>query len=198
MKLRFHLHIGRTGRTDHMASEFQRKKIAGVFEAMDADGDGFLREADFAALTARWIAVRGTIGSVRLTSIMMGWWDTLLAAAHPGGDGHDGKVTLDEVLTVVDRLDTMPDAVTGTAEAMFEAVDENGDEHISAEEYNRLIEAWSGRPTDTDAIFPLLDLDGDGHLSRDEFVRLWTEFWAGDDPEAPGTWVFGRFEFPVG
>lgn len=181
-----------------MASDFQRRKIAGVFEAMDTDGDGFLRKGDFVTLTDRWIAIRGTADRVRLTSIMMGWWDTLLAAAHPSGDGRDGKVTLDEVLTVVDRLDAMPDAVTGTAEAMFEAVDENGDERISAGEYNRLIEAWSGRPTDTDAIFPLLDLDGDGHLSREEFVRLWTEFWAGDDPEAPGTWVFGRFEFPIG
>ncbi|MEV5706417.1 EF-hand domain-containing protein [Actinoallomurus sp. NPDC052274] len=101
-------------------------------------------------------------------------------------------------MSVVDRLGAMPDAVTGTAEAMFEAVDENGDGRVSAEEYNRLIEAWNGRPTDTDEIFPLLDLNGDGHLSREEFVRLWTDFWAGDHPEAPGTWVFGRFELPVG
>ncbi|GAA4488338.1 EF-hand domain-containing protein [Actinoallomurus oryzae] len=194
MKLRFHLHIGRTGRTDHMASEFQRKKIAGVFEAMDADGDGLLREADFAALTARWIAIRGTNGSIRLTSIMMGWWDTLLAASDAD---RDGKVTLDEVLLVVDRLGGMPGAITDTAEVMFEAVDEDADGRISAKEYNRLIEAWNGRPTDTDAVFHLLDLDGDGHLSHEEFVRLWTEFWAGDDPAAPGTWLFGRFELPV-
>ena len=80
-----------------MASEFQRTKITGVFEAMDADGDGFLRESDFAALTARWTAIRG----------------------------------------------------------------------------------------------------GDGHLSQEEFVRLWTEFWSGDDPDAPDSWVFGRFEPPL-
>ena len=41
------------------------------------------------------------------------------------------------------------------------------------------------------------DLDGDGYLSREEFTELWTEFWAGDDADAPGTWVFGRFELPV-
>ena len=67
-----------------------------------------------------------------------------------------------------------------------------GDGRISAAEYRQLIEAWNGRRTDTDAIFPLLDLDGDGHLSADEFTRLWTDFWVGDDPDAPGTWVFGR------
>lgn len=177
-----------------MASEFQRRKIAGVFAAMDADGDGLLEESDFAALTARWITIRGGDDDARLRAIMMGWWTTLRSAADAD---RDDRVTLDEVMLVVDRLGDMPDAVTGTAEAMFEAVDEDGDDRISAEEYNRLIEAWNGRPTDTDEIFPLLDLDGDGHLSRPEFIRLWTEFWSSDDPGTRGTWVFGRLDPPL-
>lgn len=61
----------------------------------------------------------------------------------------------------------------------------------------RLIEAWSGRATETDEIFPLLDGDGDGRLSREEFVRLWKEFGAGDDPDAAGSLVFGCLEPPM-
>jgi Ca2+-binding EF-hand superfamily protein len=174
-----------------MASEFQRRKIAAVFAAMDADGDDFLDESDFAALTARWVAIRGGADEPRLSAVMMGWWTTLRTAADAD------RVTLDEVMLVVDRLAGMPAAVTATAEAMFEAVDEDGDGRISAQEYHRLIEAWNGRPADTDEIFPLLDLDGDGHLSHPEFTRLWTEFWSGDDREAPGTWAFGRFDLPL-
>lgn len=174
-----------------MASDFQRRKIAGVFEAMDYDGDGLLAREDFAALTARWISIRGPGDDIRLAEIMMGWWEMLLAASDRD---RDERVSLDEVMLVVDRLDDIPDAVNGTAEAMFEAIDEDGDGRISAGEYRRLIEAWNGQETDTDAIFPLLDLDGDGHISKAEFVRLWREFWAGDDPDDPGTWVFGRFE----
>jgi Ca2+-binding EF-hand superfamily protein len=172
-----------------MASEFQRRKIAGVFDAMDADGDGLLDKGDFAALTARWTAIRGPGDHTRLAEIMMGWWATLLAASDPD---RDDQVTLDEVMVVVDRLGAMPEAVLGTAEAMFEAIDEDGDGRISAGEYHRLIVAWNGRETDTDQVFPLLDRDGDGHLSREEFVRLWEEFWAGDDPDAPGSLVFGH------
>lgn len=52
----------------------------------------------------------------------------------------------------------------------------------------------SGQPAHTDDVFPLLDRDGDGGLSREEFIAHWTEFWAGNDPAAPGTWMFGRFE----
>lgn len=178
-----------------MASELQRRKVAGVFDAMDVDGDGFLEREDFQALAERWTAVRdlapGDPDHAKLTGIMMGWWETLLAASDRD---RDDKATLDEVLLVVDRLPGMLDAVEATAAAMFEAVDENGDDLISAEEYRQLIETWNGRAVDTDAIFSRLDLDGDGHLSRAEFTALWVEFWVGDDPTSPGTWVFGRFD----
>ncbi|SFW88266.1 EF-hand domain-containing protein [Amycolatopsis australiensis] len=174
-----------------MASDFQRRKISGVFDAMDADGDGVLTESDFRALTRRWLDVRGTDGNTpegqHLAAIMMGWWGTLDDAA-----GHGGRVTLEQVLRVVDELPAMPGAVTGTAAAMFEAVDENGDGVISAEEYRRMIEAWSGGRAPSEDVFAHLDLDGDGKLSRDEFTGHWFEFWAGDDPAAPGSWVFGR------
>ena len=172
-----------------MASDFQRRKISGVFGAMDADGDGFLTETDFRALTARWLDLRGTDAGTpdgqKLIAVMMGWWSTLDAAA-----GGGGQVGLDQVLQVVDALPAMPGAVTGTAAAMFEAVDENGDGAISAAEYRRMIEAWGGTPADE--VFALLDTDGDGRLSRDEFTGHWYEFWAGDDPAAAGSWVFGR------
>ncbi|MEU4253041.1 EF-hand domain-containing protein [Amycolatopsis sp. NPDC026612] len=175
-----------------MASEFQRRKISGVFGAMDADRDGYLTEADFRALTARWLELRGTDAGTpegqQLAAVMMGWWGTLDDAS-----GRGGKVTLDQVLRVVDELPAMPAAVTGTAAAMFEAVDENGDGVISAAEYHRLIVAWNGADTPTDEVFALLDADGDGRLSRNEFARHWFEFWAGDDPAAPGSLVFGRF-----
>ncbi|MFF1823374.1 EF-hand domain-containing protein [Kribbella sp. NPDC058245] len=34
-----------------MATDFQRRKVAGVFGAMDADSNGYLEEADFEART---------------------------------------------------------------------------------------------------------------------------------------------------
>jgi Ca2+-binding EF-hand superfamily protein len=175
-----------------MASEFQRSKVAGVFGAMDSDGDGCLTEPDFRALAARWVALRAGGDQARLTEIMMGWWATLRDAAGTG------RVTIEDVLAVVDRLGEMPAAVAGTAEAMFEAVDENGDGKISRAEYRQLVEAWTGRATDTDEAFTLLDLNHDGHLSRGEFTGHWTEFWAGDNPSAPGSWVFGLFPAAAG
>ncbi|GAA3036010.1 EF-hand domain-containing protein [Actinokineospora globicatena] len=173
-----------------MASGFQRDKITAVFTAMDHDGDGLLTETDFAALTDRWCRERGAApGSTdhqRIATIMLGWWHTLRAAA-----GGADQATIDDVLGVVDQLSAAPDAVTETALAMFDAVDEDRDGRITPAEHQRLVDVWNGRPTPLGDAFHTLDLDANGTLSRAEFTTLWTEFWAGDDPTAPGSALFG-------
>lgn len=178
-----------------MASEFQRRKVAGVFEAMDVDGDGYLQEADFEALTTRWMKVRdwepGSAGYDQVRTVMMGWWATLLAASD---QDRDDKVTLDEVMAVVDRLGDMTDAVAGTAHVMFDAIDQDADGRIGSAEYEQVVTGWKGYQASADGIFRHLDLDSDGWISRDEFTRLWTGFWTGDDPSSPSKWVFGPFD----
>ncbi|TWF93720.1 EF-hand domain-containing protein [Saccharopolyspora dendranthemae] len=172
-----------------MASDLQRKKASVVFTAMDVNGDGFLERADFEALTERWARIRGEDGSTRLREIMMRWWDALSATAD---ENSDQRITQEEMLAAVENLGAMLDLVTATAESMFEAVDEDGDGRVTAAEYARMIQAWTGREAPTDLAFARLDLNGDGELRRSEFVTHWVEFWVGDDGEEPGTHLFGE------
>ncbi|MEU1498918.1 EF-hand domain-containing protein [Streptomyces sp. NPDC005732] len=176
-----------------MASAFQERKLKGMFAAFDADGDGCLREDDFTALVARWSRLPavgpGTPLRARVETLLMGWWDALLAAGNAGGDG---TVDLGELLTLVDRLPTLSDAVIATADTVFDAVDTNGDGRISPEEHRRLVETWNGQPVDMTGVFERLDRNGDGHLDREEFASLWYQFWTSDDPTEPGNWLCGR------
>ena len=177
-----------------MASEFQRRKVAAVFHAMDVDGNGFLEESDFQTLTERWVSVRGwepgTEDYERIQAIMMGWWGALVAL---GDTDSDDRVSLDELMVVVDKLPGLDAEVNGTADAMFDAIDENGDDRIALEEHKQVVRAWKGTDDGVEAIFPKLDLNGDGYLSRDEFRELWSGFWRGDDPQSPSQWVFGPY-----
>ncbi len=176
-----------------MASEFQRRKIAGVFHAMDADGNGLLEESDFVAVTDRWAAIRGWSGDsdgyAHMRGVMLGWW---AAVAQTDQDG-DGKVSFDELMLLVDQLGAMGEEVMATADTMFDAIDENGDDRISLEEHRQVVEAWKGSDEGVEEVFPQLDLNGDGELSREEFRELWSGFWRGDDPQSPSQWVFGPY-----
>ncbi|MER6850116.1 EF-hand domain-containing protein [Streptomyces flaveolus] len=175
-----------------MASGFQRAKIQAMFDAFDADGNGYLEEGDFEALAARWGRLPRVAASPelagRVRSVTLGWWPYLAEAADADGGG---QVGMDELMTVVDRLPLMREAVAATAETIFDAVDENGDGRISRVEHQRLIDTWHGRSTTTGEVFDRLDQDGDGYLSRTEFALLWTQFWISDDPAEPGNVMCG-------
>ena len=153
-----------------------------------------MEEEDFATLTDRWNGVRGyqpgSPDHERMTNIMMGWWAALLAAADENGDG---KVSLDEVMLVVDQLPSMRDQVGATADSMFAAVDRDGDGSVDRDEFKEMIRLWKQSDSGTDKIFPLLDADGDGRISRDEFSSLWCGFWIDDDESSPAKWIFGPF-----
>lgn len=177
-----------------MASAFQERKLKGMFTAFDADGDGYLREDDFRALTSRWSRLPGvgpgTELRARVEAVMMGWW----AALQETGDANgDGTVDLAEVLALVDLLPGRVADVTATADVVFDAVDTNGDGRISPDEHRRLVETWNGEPVDMTGVFALLDPNGDGYLDRAEFALLWRQFWTSDDPAEPGNWLCGRF-----
>ncbi|MGV9388107.1 EF-hand domain-containing protein [Streptomyces olivaceus] len=175
-----------------MASGFQRAKVQVMFDAFDADGNGCLDEDDFEALAARWGRMPRVAGdpelAQRVRSVMMGWWEHLSAVGETAGSG---RVDMDALMAMVDRLPAMAPTVTATADTVFDAVDENADGRISRAEHQKLIDTWHGRRTPTQHVFDRLDQDGDGHLSRPEFAVLWTQFWISDDPAEPGNLMCG-------
>jgi len=181
-----------------LAGEFRRTKLTGMFLAFDADRNGYLDQHDFQGLADRIHRQPRVAGdpelAQRVSEVTLGWWDHLAAAADRGGNG---QVGLDEVLAMVDRLPAMLDHVNATSDAVFDAVDENGDGRISRAEHRRLVDTWHGQEVDTGDVFELLDRDGDRRLGRSEFALLWAQFWISDNPADPGHLLCGPLPEPA-
>ena len=184
-----------------MLSDLQTRKLTRYFNAFDSDRNGVLEQSDFERNVRRVVAARDAdVGSPEYQWIHTKWmkvWSGLAAGADANDDG---RVDLAEWLAYHDaqlRSD-MPywreieaGGVT-FAGYMFDVIDMDADGQISWREYSLFLRAYDVPSDLHERIFAQLDLNGDGKLTRDEWIVLTDEFF-GDDPFAPGNWMFGPF-----
>ena len=184
-----------------MLSVLQTRKLTRYFNAFDSDRNGVLERSDFEKHIRRVVAA----GDLTEDSPAYRWvyarWMKVWSALAEGADANaDGCVDLAEWLAYHDaqiqakvpywrELDA--GGVT-SVEYLFNLIDLDADGQISWKEYSLFLRAYDVPSDLHEGIFSQLDLNGDGMLTRDEWIVLTDEFY-GDDPYAPGNWLFGPF-----
>lgn len=171
-------------------------KLERSFDTMDANRDGYLDWSDYQALADRYIQAYRLDKNDRkarsLQTFTQIYWLELLR--HAGVDSD--RLTKDQFV-VANRLavvDTSRLNVTeGGGHAIFDVLDTNDDNEISADEFARfLCDVLRSDAVDAMDMFTKLDIDGDGAISRYEFIRAVREHYLSNDPDAPGSLFFGR------
>jgi Ca2+-binding EF-hand superfamily protein len=173
-----------------MLTELQQQKLGHMFDAYDADKNGFLEESDFASVGQRLAAALNQPQS-DISNWFLGFWQGLKTVAGP-----DGRVTKADWLGFLDQMWSDEKVYEATIEAgiafYFKALDANGDGTLSPVEYGKFFGAFSLDPA-MDEVFSYLDINGDGVISLEEYNQLVRQFY-GTDPNAPGNWLMGRYE----
>ncbi|RPK44324.1 EF-hand domain-containing protein [Streptomyces sp. ADI93-02] len=171
-------------------------KLDRTFDSMDANHDGYLDWTDYQKLADRYISAYKLAKDDRraraLQTFCQIYWLELLR--HAGVDGD--RLTKDAFITA-NRLavvDTSRLNVTeGGGHAIFDIIDDNGDNEISKDEFARFLrDVWKTDTADASEMFTKLDTDGDGAISRQEFIRAVREHFLSSDPDAPGGLFFGH------
>lgn len=182
-----------------MLSELVTTKLTRYFNVLDADKNGYIQEADFAAIARNLAEARGwapgTPGYAAVEAGVMLIWRNSAAFADRN---HDGQVTLEEWLAHEDYYLATPERWEEygvlVTKGIFDVIDDDGDGSISPVEWRNFYQSFRIDPDAAADSFRRMDLDGDGSISRDEMVQHVTDFHFSDDPNAPGNWLFGPWQ----
>jgi juvenile hormone diol kinase len=179
----------------HMLTEFQKRKIANLFAVHDLNHDGVLERSDYVEYVTRISAESGLgPGSAKyeeLLSRFLGFWEMLRQMADRN---QDNRVTKREWFALFDQLLASPEGVHKMGpigEAVFAMLDRNGDGNITLDEYKWLYSSGALDARLAADSFKRLDTDRDGRITTSELSMRLFEFFMSDDPNAPGTWLFG-------
>ncbi|MEU9028175.1 EF-hand domain-containing protein [Streptomyces sp. NPDC048383] len=176
----------------------QDLKYGQWFKGADVDGDGFITRQDVRMMSERYIGARSAVPDPatarRLTDGMDGFWANVIAPMDQDGDG---KVDLREMTQGFKQVLTdpalYPEQIAPVTNCFFDLVDLNADGKIDRAEFQQMFDAVAGVPSeDCATVFAALDRDGSGALDRAEFHQALTEFFYGNDPDAPANHLFGR------
>jgi len=176
-----------------MLTDLQKRKLTRMFNAYDADHNGYLEFADFEAqfnnLAQMHELAADSAEYNELQSAYRAAWDQI---SRFGDADHDGRVLLDEWLAygsdVVQSPDMFENGLGAVAKLNGKLLDHDGDGLISLEEFATFRATLD---TERAAIFKRFDLDGDGYISADELVELFRQFFLSDDPNALGNTWYG-------
>lgn len=180
-----------------MISDVRRAKFTHYFHAMDATGDGLIREDDYLAAADRVISVLEMDPAAELAQrLKAGYVRNWEAIAMADADG-DHAVTVDEWVDLFYRLATdeaqFESIVVERGHVIMQLFDRDHDSRISLDDWRLFFRTVGVPQTDYQTAFEKLDRSGNGYLTFDEITAAGREFFGSDDPEARGNWLYGDY-----
>ncbi|MFI0237995.1 EF-hand domain-containing protein [Streptomyces sp. NPDC016845] len=179
-------------------TELRTRKYERWFHAADVDGDGAITRQDVVLMSERYVQARGMLPDSpqarQMYETMHRFWESVIA---PFDTDKDDRVTSAEMTQAFaasfrDRA-RYPEELAPVADHFFDLADSDGDGAITRTEFTHIFGS-TGRADDGECaeVFNALDLDTSGALSRAEYHKAASEFFYGDDPDAPANHLFGR------
>ncbi len=186
-----------------MLGHFQRQKSHHYFDLLDRDEDGHIDGEDFEIQAERLADERDLSGEAReaLRERMLGWWTQLQATVDVNEDEQISRSEWEQFWDAIrasveegtdEEKAQMLESLEQSAEATFRTIDASGSGQITEDEYADWLTAWGAEGSEE--AFEQLDRAGNGYLTEEDFAEATKEFYLSNDPDAPGTLLYGTLQ----
>lgn len=186
-----------------MLGHLQRQKSHHYFDLIDRDQDGYIGGEDFEIQAERLADERDLSGEAReaLRERMLGWWNQLQATVDVNEDEQISRSEWEQFWDAIrasvedgteEEKAQMFDSLAQSAKVTFRTIDASNSGKITQAEYADWLTAWGAEGGEE--AFDQLDRAGDGYLTEEDLVEATKEFYLSNDPEAPGTVLYGTLQ----
>lgn len=179
-----------------MLTPLQKSKLTTLFNNLDTDSGGTLKEEDFRLVLNKLASLRGLkpncLEYAYVRSILLSMWNNLSLA----DQNSDAEVTLEEWFKYYENLiksNAYEKVLQSQNDVLFALLDEDEDGQISQQEYVDLVSAYNVDAGWASENFSQLDLNSDGCISKQELFTLMDEFFRSDNPKSPGNYFWGSY-----
>lgn len=166
------------------------RNAGNAFDTSDMDHDGYLDREDM-AVVARSVCDRLGIVDPHRARVLKAYEQVWLNAVAAIGADRFGRISrkayVRHATMAPDRLEFMARIVWPIGDALWDALDTDGDEKLSKAEYARLWAAYDVVGKTARKAFERLDANRDGLLAKDEFAQALYDFYYRDSGGVPIT-----------
>lgn len=178
-------------------SDLKRAKLTHYFRAMDVTGDGLIREADYLAAADRVISVLEMDPESGDAQALKAGYERLWKTIEQADADGDHAVTVDEWVDLHYRLsldtEQFEAVIVERGQVIIRIFDRDHDDRISLDDWQLFFRTIGFSEENFETAFRKLDRNANGYLTVDEIVSAGREFFASDDPDAPGNWLYGDY-----
>ncbi|MEU8272386.1 hypothetical protein AB0B89_35195 [Sphaerisporangium sp. NPDC049002] len=176
----------------------QELNAGSAFDTSDVNQDGYIDEEDM-SLVGPMLADRLGLSAdaparAHLREAYAQVWENIVAEVGTDDQGRVSRQRYVEytVSPKLDRTAFIVAIVWPITDALWDALDADGDQKLSMEEYLHLWSAYEVETSEAREAFILLDTDGDRHLAKDEFAQAMYDFYFSDDARKAAIPILGR------
>lgn len=183
-----------------MVSDFRKKKLMHLFnQFFDRNKSGSIDKKDFELAAENISKLRGwKQGDAKYKQTLedlLRIWDGLQSVADKD---KDGQVTADEWVSMWEDYAKNPAAAQDWqnqyCKFTYQLEDASGDGTIDSEEFSAVFESFGLDKSEAVTAFQKMS-GGKSEVSWAQFQELWKEYFATEDPKAPGNFIFGKSSF---